>query len=148
MKPPALFSVDLSNVPAAPCSIIMASSPLLLRRQCLSPLGPSLSTRPPSLYHRSLLPERPPSRLRWLCLIVFSFSFVLLRRRVQPVPRPPCRPSLRAPSRPALVGTVSHRPFVRTGEEATLPSLPPPLRSPRASTRPSNPPTPGSPMPR
>lgn len=41
VKPPALFSVDLSNVPAASCSIIMVSSPLLLRRQCLSPLGPS-----------------------------------------------------------------------------------------------------------
>lgn len=41
VKPPALFSVDLSNVPAASCSIIMASSPLLLRRQCLSQLGPS-----------------------------------------------------------------------------------------------------------
>lgn len=39
VKPPALFSVDLSNVPAASCSIIMVSSPLLLHRRCLSSLS-------------------------------------------------------------------------------------------------------------
>lgn len=43
VKPPALFSVDLSNVPAASCSIIMVSSPLLLHRQCLSSLSLSPS---------------------------------------------------------------------------------------------------------
>lgn len=77
VKPPALFSVDLSNVPAASCSIIMASSPLLLRRQCLSPLGPLLSLRlSPTLFlhhHRLVLPAFA------FRLIVFSFSFVLPR---------------------------------------------------------------------
>lgn len=69
VKPPALFSVDLSNVPAASCSIIMASSPLLLRRQCLSQLGPS-----PLLLVLAIAPHPPASPAR---LIVFSFSFVL-----------------------------------------------------------------------
>lgn len=53
VKPPALFSVDLSNVPAASCSIIMVSSPLLLRRQYLSTL-PSVLV---CLTTRSLLPS-------------------------------------------------------------------------------------------
>lgn len=70
VKPPALFSVDLSNVPAASCSIIMASSPLLLRRQCLSPLGPSRPYSPTLFCHHLIL------QLRRVRLIVFSFSFV------------------------------------------------------------------------
>jgi len=83
VKPPALLSVDLSNVPAASCSIIMASSPLLLRRQCLSPLGSStrllLSSSSSPRLHRSsycfLFLFRPSTLvypLRVLCLIAPS----------------------------------------------------------------------------
>lgn len=139
VKPPALFSVDLSNVPAAPCSIIMASSPLLLRRQCLSPLGPSSPGSPPSHHRCSLF---PPGRAT---TVASPYCFLFLFRP-SPLPRI-TRPASTLPSVLPLSGRyLSHRPSVRPYGQAKQLHLSP--RSPFTSRFPSSTPTPGSPMPR
>lgn len=98
MKPPALFSVDLSNVPAASCSIIMVSSPLLLHRRCLSSLSLLLLLLFSSycfLFSLSFsappyLPRRDPCLVLLLVLRSQSQSLSLL---LSPFFNPPLRPT-------------------------------------------------------